>query len=234
MDITRAAQALAEASSSLTKAHDVTDALIALLESCKAGLDVEVGGILVAAPSGTLELLAASSHRAAELEVHQLHVDEGPCVDAYRAGTAVQVHSSGPLVERWPAFGPTMLRAGLLAVHAAPLVWRGETFGAMGLFRQSDEAFTVEEDQMAQAFADIATMLVLHIDEVDASVLRDRLTAALSERVELERAKGVLAETHGVDMGEAYELLRRGAVERGTPLGAWASQVVADAQHPRS
>lgn len=234
MDITRAAQALAEASSSLTKVHDVAGSLASLLESCKTGLDVEVGGILVATPAGTLELLAASSHRASELEVHQLHVDEGPCIDAYRAGVAVQVHSPQPLVERWPAFGPTMLEAGLLAVHAAPLVWHGDTFGAMGLFRRSDVAFTAEEDRMAQAFADIATMLVLHVDEVDASALSDRLGAALSERVAVERAKGVLAEAHDVDMGEAYELLRRGAAERGVQLSTWASQVVADAQRPRS
>jgi transcriptional regulator with GAF, ATPase, and Fis domain len=233
MDIARATQALADASSSLTRTHDVVGSLSALLENCKAGLGVDAGGVLVEAPSGRLELLVASSHRAAELEVHQLHVDEGPCVEAFTTRATVQEHSTDSLHERWPDFAPTMIDAGLYSVHAAPLVWHGTALGAMGLFRRSDAAFSPDEDAVARAFADIATLLVLNVGDIDTSRLADRLGQALDSRIVVEQAKGVLAEQHQVDMAEAYERLVRDAIGHGRPLTSWASEVVAEAQRPR-
>lgn len=233
MDISRAAQALADASASLTEVHDVMGSVSALLESCKGGLGVDAAGVLVAAPSGRLELLVASSHRAAELEVHQLHVDEGPCVEAFATRTTVQEHSSERLRDRWPSFAPTMLDAGLVSVHAAPLMWHGTPLGAMGLFRRSDLAFSPDEDAVARAFADIATLLVLNVGDIDASRLADRLGQALDSRIVVEQAKGVLAEQHQIDMAEAYERLVRDAIGHGRPLTAWAADVVKQAQRPR-
>ena len=234
MDIARATHALADASSSLTRAHDVVGSLSALLENCKTGLGVDVGGVLIVAPSGRLELLAASSHRALELDVHQLHVGGGPCVEAFDTSTTVQAHSSEPLCERWPSFAPTMLEAGLLSVHASPLVWHGTALGAMGLFRRSDVAFSPDEDAVARAFADIATMLVLNVGEIDASRLAERLTEALDSRIVVEQAKGVLAEQQAIDMAEAYDRLVRDAIGHGRQLTSWAADVVAGAQRWRA
>jgi hypothetical protein len=234
MDIARATQALAVASSSLTTVHDVMGSLSALLESCKAGLAVDVGGVLVAAPSGSLELLVASSHQAAELEVHQLHVDDGPCLEAFATRATVQEHSPEGLRERWPSFAPTMLDAGLMSVHAAPLMWHGSALGAMGLFRRSDQPFCPDEDAVARAFADIATLLVLNVGDVDASRLADRLAEALDSRIVVEQAKGVLAEQYQIDMAEAYERLVRDAIDHGGPLSSWAADVVAGAQRRSS
>lgn len=234
MDIVRATQALADASSSLTKVHDVMGSLSALLESCKAGLGVDVGGVLVAAPSGSLELLVASSHQAAELEVHQLHVDDGPCLEAFTTLSTVQEHSPEALRARWPSFGPTMLDAGLLSVHAAPLMWHGGALGAMGLFRRSDQPFSPDEDAVARAFADIAALLVLDVGDIDAARMADRLGEALDSRIVVEQAKGVLAEQHGIDMAEAYEHLVRDAIDHGRLLTSWAADVVAGAQRRSS
>lgn len=230
MEPARAAQALAEASASMTTTqHDVVGALTTLLEQSGIGLGVDASGILVES-AGRLELLVSSSHEASELEAHQLHVDEGPCIEAYTTGASVQAHSKQALSDRWPSFARTMLDAGFESVHAAPLVFRGETFGAMGLFRRADVEFTADESVVARAFADIATMLVFRLAEVPADQLAERLKEALGARVVLEQAKGVLADAHDVSMAEAYTLLVQGAREHDRPLTEWAAHLIRAAQ----
>ena len=59
--------------------------------------------------------------------------------------------------------------------------------------------------------------------------LRERLAAAeqkLEERKLVERAKGVLMKRRGMDEAEAYEALRRLAMERGKRIGDIARQVI--------
>ncbi|MET0446895.1 MAG: GAF and ANTAR domain-containing protein [Aeromicrobium sp.] len=232
MESQRAAQALAQASASLTTSYDAVGALAALLENCRHGLDVDAGGILVET-GGQLELLASSSHEMAELEAYQLQVDEGPCVDAFQKGTAVQEHTIESLTERWPQFAATMVAAGFESVHATPLQIQGRTFGAMGIFRRDPLAFTPDEDVVARGFAHIASMLVLQLGEVPPEQLYRRLQNALDARVLLEQAKGVLAGAHDLSMAEAYDLLVQSARDRHQPLTAWAVQVIASAQTPR-
>lgn len=230
METHRAAQALAEASSSMTRPHDTVGALTTLLHQCQHGLQIEAGGILVQT-NGQLELLASSTHQAAELEMHQLHINEGPCLQAWDTGQTVQAHAAGDLRDRWPEFSRTMLAAGFASVHASPLTFNDWTFGAMGLFRRDDAPFSPEENTVAQAFADIATML-LHHNEMPDQHLTNRLREALNSRIEIEQAKGVLAATHNISVAEAFEMLVNTAHDKQQPLTGWASRVISDTLKP--
>jgi transcriptional regulator with GAF, ATPase, and Fis domain len=229
MEAARAAQALAQASGSLTRPHDIAGALAALMSNCKEGLAVDAVGLLVES-AGQLELLASSSHEASELEMHQLHAEEGPCIDAFVGGESTQEHSREGLMGRWPAFAQTMLSSGFKSVHATPLVWHGTALGAMGVFRRTDEAFDSDEEVVARAFADIATMLVVQLDEVRPDELAQRLKDALDSRVIIEQAKGVLADDRQVSMAEAYQLLIREAGDSERGLTEWARSIVDRAQ----
>jgi transcriptional regulator with GAF, ATPase, and Fis domain len=229
MEAARAAQELALASASLTRPHDVAGSLAALLKNCKEGLAVDAVGILVESADG-LELLASSSHAASELEMHQLHVEQGPCIDAFTTAESTQEHSRQALLKRWPEFARTMLASGFESVHATPLVWHGEAIGAMGVFRRVSAKFTPDEKVVARAFADIATMLVVQLDEAQPDQLSQRVKDALESRVLIELAKGVLADAHDLSMADAYELLVRGAVDSSDTLTDWATSVVEGAQ----
>lgn len=233
MDSARAAQALATASSSLTRTFDVAGALTVLMDGCCESLAVDAVGILVES-AGTLELLAASSHDAVELEVHQLNADEGPCVDAHLTGTSVEVASPADVGARWPKYSRTMLGAGFASVRATPLVWHDDVFGAIGMFRRSGDAFTSDEKVVVQAFADIATMLVVHLDEVRPEQLVHRLELALAGRVVIEQAKGVLADRFDLSMADAYTALVRAARSADEPLTKWAARVVLEAHSPQA
>lgn len=228
METSRATHALAKASAALVSETDIAGFLATLLASSTDVLQIDAGGILVE-DHDRLDLLAASSHAAVELELHQSQLEEGPCVDAHVSGRPVRAH--GPdVVTRWPRFGPLMLDSGFSSVHASPLRWHGVALGAMGMFRHTDTMFTPEEETVAQAFADLATLLIVQTDTIDLSVVRQRVQEVLAARIVIEQAKGVLAWNHGVEMAEAYRLLLRRVADEGATLTATARAVIDEAQ----
>ncbi len=103
MEAFRAADALAKASSALVGETDIAGFLANLLTSSTDVLRLDAAGILVQ-DDGHLDVLAASSHTAIELELHQAQLEEGPCVDAHSSGEPVNA-SSADLSTRWPRFG---------------------------------------------------------------------------------------------------------------------------------
>ena len=228
MEASRAADALAKASAALVGETDIAGFLAALLASGADVLRVDASGILVE-DGDQLDLLAASSHAAVELELHQAQLDEGPCVEAHESGVPINAHGA-ELTDRWPTFGRQMQDSGFHAVHASPLRWHGAALGAMGLFRRADDPLTPEEETVAQAFADLATLLIVQTDKVDLDTVKRRFQDVLTTRIVIEQAKGVLAEHHDVDMAEAYQLLLRRAAQDGGKLTAVAEGVVDEAQ----
>jgi len=71
--------------------------------------------------------------RSFELDALQDELDDGPCVECLRDGLR---HDLEPItsVERWPRFGPSARRVGLIACVALPLVAHGEHIGVLNLY----------------------------------------------------------------------------------------------------
>src|SRR5258706_10851584 len=81
----------------------------------------------------------------------------------------------------------------------------------------------------------IVEVAVARFDEYQR--LRAELADAnlkLSERKQVERAKGILMKTRGVGEDEAYQMLRRRGMERGKHLGEDAQQLIDMADLPSS
>lgn len=230
MQTTEAAIALAKASAALVEDHDVSGFLASLLASVQSVLGAGACGILVDDGHG-LEVLAASSHDAAELELHQAQFYEGPCVDAHASAAPIAASGTVELARRWRRVGPVIVAGGFEYVHASPLRWHGSALGAMGVFRAGETPFTPEEEVVAQAFADIATLLIVQTEHVDLAESTQRVQEALATRVVVEQAKGVLAELENVPMNSAYALLLQRAAESGETLTATARSMIESAQH---
>ena len=101
------------------------------------------------------------------------------------------------------------------AVHAVPLRLRRQAIGAMNLFDRQPGAMRAADLALGQAFADVATIAILQERAIRrAEVLSEQPQGALTSRVIIEQAKGVLAHHTGLSMDQAFNQLRGHA--RGT------------------
>ena len=81
--------------------------------------------------------------------------------------------------------------------------------------------------RIGQAMADVATVGLIQERAIAASeLLATQLQTALTSRVQLEQAKGMLAERTGLPMGQAFQLMRDYARGRGRRLSEVAAQII--------
>jgi len=205
---------------------DVIDFLHVLTSRSVELLDVSAAGLLLADPRGELRVVAASSEAARLLELFQLQNDQGPCLDCFRSGQPVAAADLGA-DERWPRFAAAAGQAGFRAVQALPMRLRDQVIGALNLFRARPGAFDAEAVHVGQALADVATISLLHERSMRHSdTLNEQLQTALNSRVIIEQAKGKLAERLGIDVNQAFTLLRDQARNRNQRLSDLARAFV--------
>jgi transcriptional regulator with GAF, ATPase, and Fis domain len=219
MDGQLLADTFVELTDTMVADFDVIDFLHVLTDRSVELLDVSAAGLLLADPRGELRVLAASSEAARVLELFQLQNDQGPCLDCFRAGQPVTSADLSVEAHRWPRFAAAAQAAGFTAVQALPMRLRDQVIGALNLFRAGAGAFDIADVRIGQALADVATISLLHERGVRQSdTLNEQLQAALNSRVIIEQAKGKLAERLGLDMQQAFCLLRDYARDRNRRL----------------
>ena len=209
MDAELLSETFVELTDTLVAGFDVIDFLHVLTDRSVQLLDVSAAGLLLADPRGELRVVAASSEAARLLELFQLQNDQGPCLDCFRTGRPVAAGDLAAAAPRWPRFAPAAQQAGFGAVQALPMRLREQVIGALNLFRTQPGPFAPASVRVGQALADVATISLLHERGMRHSdILNEQLQAALNSRVIIEQAKGKLAERLGVDMDQAFALLR--------------------------
>jgi len=220
------ARTVVELADTLVADFDVIELLTLLADRCVDVLDVDAAGLMLTSPDGELRVMASSSAAMRLLELFELRSQEGPCLDCYRTGQPV-VNQDLPTVNgRWPRFAVEALDAGFHSVHALPMRLRGSVIGALNLFRGEPGEMPPADIEAAQAFADIATIGVLqHRAAIEAQVLNEQLNHALNSRIVIEQAKGMIAERKGLDMANAFALLRNHARQHNRRLADVASNV---------
>jgi len=216
-----------ELTDTMVAGFDVIDFLHMLTDRSVALLDVEAAGLLLADPRGELRVVAASSEAVRLIELFQLQNDQGPCLDCFRSGRPVQATDLAAEAGRWPRFASAARQAGFGAVQALPMRLREQVIGALNLFRADPGAFAAADIRVGQALADVATIGLLHERSMRRrDTLNEQLQTALNSRVVIEQAKGKLAERLGVDMDQAFSLLRDFARARNRRLSELAQAFV--------
>ena len=105
--------------------------------------------------------------------------------------------------------------------------------GALNLFHVGQAPMDERDVVVAQAFADLATISLLqHRAATEAQRLNEQLSAALTSRVVIEQAKGVISERAGVDLAEAFSRLRAYARNHNLLLTDVAQAAVAGTLDP--
>ena len=213
---------------SLLDDFDVVDLLTGLTERCTELLDVEAAGFLLADPLNQLRLLAATSEQARELELFQLQTDEGPCVDCYSTGRPVSVADVHRARERWPRFVPAAVNAGFASVHAVPMRAAGLVLGALGLFGARRGELSEADLLLGQTLTHIACVAILQEHPPTPSTVMPRLRSALTGRVIVEQAKGLLRQMLDIPVEDAFRLLRTYAKANGQHLTEVARRLMTD------
>jgi len=212
---------------SLVSDFDVLDLLQTLVDQATLLFDASASGIIIGPDDQHLEVVASTSERSRLVGLMQLEVGEGPCVEAVTTGRVVSVEDVRGMRDRWPAFAALAAGAGYLSVHAIPLRLRGQVIGSLNLFREHEGVLNDADATAAQALADVATISVLQERTIrDSTIVRDQLRHALDSRVLIEQAKGVIAHTRGVDMDEAFRLIRDHARSMSAPMPEVAAGIV--------
>jgi GAF domain-containing protein len=220
------ADVFVELADTLVDDFDVIEFLHGLAGRCVELLGVSAAGLLLTDQRDTLRVVAASSERTRLLELFQLQTDQGPSVDCFRTGQPVSV-ADLPTAGRWPRFTAAAAEVGFAAVHALPMRLRSEVIGTLTLFDVQRGTLDEGRLRIGQALADVATIGLLQQRAIHRrDILTEQLQTALTSRVLIEQAKGVLAERLQVDVGEAFALLRDGARSRNRRLSELSRAIV--------
>ena len=171
--------------------------------------------------------LASSHPRIELLELFQLQIDEGPCVDSFRTGSVVTSMDLDQDSHRWPTFVDRIRTEDVNSVHAVPMKLRSEVIGGLNLFRCRPGPLPETELAIAQAFATAATIGILHTRaQRSRDHLAEQLQGALDSRVLIEQAKGYLAHVHDESLTEAFTRLRDYARRHRARLTSVAREVI--------
>ena len=220
-------KALVEMADTLVGDFDVVELLTGLASRCVDLLGISAAGVMVATVQGDVRLVASSSEAMRVLELFELQAEEGPCLDAYRSGEPV-----GHLIletgsDPWPRFSGAALEAGFQSVSALPLRLRDVTIGALNLFSVGMAPMSKPDTMVARAFADLAAISILqHRSADERQRTNEQLSYALSSRVVIEQAKGIIAERAGIGLSEAFDRLRGHARDHNLRLTDVAQAVV--------
>ncbi len=220
-------QSLVDMADTLIDDYDVIELLTGLTDRCVQLLGVSAAGVMLASPEGDLRLVASSSEAMRVLEVFELQAQEGPCLDAFRTGERVEHENLRPDSGRWPRFATAAAEAGFRAAFALPLRLRNMTIGAMNLFHADPTPMAESDVIVARAFADLAAISVVqHRAAAEAQRINEQLSRALSSRILIEQAKGVISARAGVDLADAFTRLRNFARDNNFRLSEVAQAAI--------
>lgn len=223
----RLATIFTELADTLVSDFDVVDFLDMLARRCVELLDVAATGIMLTDDS-TLRVMAASDESAQLLGLLDRLARHGPCVDSLRSGARVVGTPLSSLAE--VAADLTDYGVDVVVVDVLPMRLRDQIIGVVALLRGEPGPSTPESVALAEAMADVATIGLIQQRAVhEARLLAEQLRVALDSRVVLEQAKGALAERAGLDVAQAFDLMRGYARRRRRRLADVARDVLAGA-----
>jgi GAF domain-containing protein len=196
-------------------------------ELCAEITGVTGAGIMLMAEGDHRGCLSASDPTMAVIENLQFTLGEGPCIDAFATGRAVQEPDLAAVTTtRWPLFTGPAVEAGVEAVFAFPLLIAGTCVGALDLYNATPGP--LDDGQLAEA-GNVATMVaevVLTLQNDTATgELPEAFKAATKARAVVYQAAGMTAVQLDISVDDALVRLRGNAFAVGRPVNDLARDV---------
>ncbi|MCX5204284.1 GAF and ANTAR domain-containing protein [Streptomyces sp. NBC_00237] len=224
----RLADAFVAVADSLNRSYDVPSFLVTLAAWGKELLGVRAVGAVLVLDGARPAHVAGSDPQAALLEQEAAGWQEGAGHDCLHTGdvsdTVLDEASAGL---RWPWYAARARQFGYARAAALPLRRNDERVGALVLLRDDAEPLSPGTLSLGRSLTEAATIALLCERELnDSRILTSQLKRALTSRVVIEQAKGVLANRLNSSMDETFALLRRYARSHQLKLDDVATGVV--------
>ncbi|MFI6621409.1 ANTAR domain-containing response regulator [Streptomyces sp. NPDC050528] len=224
---------VALAGSTADTSSDVPGPLSVLAHRAPALLGTRAAAVVFTPEDYDGARVVGSNPQVSHLEHEAVGWREGPGYDCHHpdAGPWAQAaFDNSRTRRRWPHYTPQALSLGYSHVVALPLGEHTRTSGASGaliLLSCAGRTFSPETLVLGRSLADFTAVILESAREADRSrTLAAQLERALTSRVVIEQAKGVLATRRTVTPDEAFDLLRKYARSRQRPLRDVAREVV--------
>lgn len=219
------AEAFVELSDTLEDGFEIAAFLQTLTTRCVELLPIDTAGVLIT-DGGDLRPAGAAT------EAHvpgllQLQLPSGPSAECLQGRRPLVNLDLDAERLRWPSFVTAALEAGFRSLHVLPMRRRDEIVGTLNLFGVLPAPLADGDLRVGQALADVATIGIQRQRRLRrAEQLANQLQGALTSRVAIEQAKGILAERGRLDMQHAFERLRGYARSHNRRLTELAEAVV--------
>jgi GAF domain-containing protein len=177
-------------------------------------------------PNGRLVTVACSDPVAAQVDELQYELDDGPCLQAMRAGQVVRIDDTAEK-ERWPEFEAQAVSYGIRSCLALPLNADGRPVGALNLYARSAWAFGAEETQRGADFAHNASgALALAVRLASHAALIEQLRSSLASRTVIDQALGIIMARERCTQDRAFAILRAASQNSNVKLRDIALELV--------
>lgn len=170
--------------------------------------------------------VASSDALAARGDEIQYAQDEGPCLEAMRTGTVVDVPDLAT-DDRWGNYRSYALAQGIRSMLSTPMGVDGQHFGALNLYSTHVDAFDAAARAEAERWAQQASGAVgVALRLAERTRHGQQLAEALSSRSIIDQAIGILMAQQRCSSGAAFEILRSASQGRNVKLRTIAANIV--------
>lgn len=203
-----------------------------VVESTCSLFEVEGAGLMLVDDGSTLRYVAATDGRSAALEAAQAETGEGPCVESLLGGHVV---SSEDLVadDRWPRLSSAVSGLGIGSLLGVPVHVGRTSVGSLNVYRNVTGPWDDDDVAALEAFAIVLEELLRHaLTAQHRHQLAEQLDRALTNRVVIERAVGVIMAAERTDPVRAFNVLRDRARSERRKVSDVAEEILDSVQRP--
>ncbi len=204
------------------------DSLNDVLAASRQLFDASGCGIMMVDDTSLLCAVAATDEPGRLLEVYQEQTGHGPCVDALTFDRLVFTADLAS-DERWPELPVDLPDRGVRAVLGVPLHLDRVPVGSLNVYRDQPGEWSESEIAALEGYAQlIEGFLHTALQAREREELAVQLQHALTHRVMIERAVGVIMGRDRIGAVEAFDKLRRAARSAERKVADLAEEVLAE------
>jgi GAF domain-containing protein len=214
-------------------AEDLMARLGRVVEATRTVVGVDGTGLTLTSEDGQPRWVAVSDAAMQLLEEVQHDFGEGPCLAAFADDRVVAVQDlRSELV--WDRIAVVVRQLQVRGVLSVPVRLADQPVGTLNVYATQPRAWSPAEVQALGAFAIVTAELVrAAVELANHQVEVAQLRQALTSRVWIEQAKGMVAATQGVTLDQAFQQLRGRARSSSRKLAEVAQEVIQEVQRAR-